>query len=195
MNWTGKSLISVRPLLAYIDNGTFFRKPISWMYAVFAAMNLFFGLWALYDLVSVEIMKSDSTATRLYLFVSWVFFAIACWVGAQIWWCRINDVLESSRNDSEFYATPVFSHLIQTAGENVGTYIAITGVGVSLVSMISGDTLGVRATPITDSPLPYYSPHLVIVLAPILGYLTIVATRFVAEQIRALAAIASNTKK
>jgi len=91
-------------------------------------------------------------------------------------------------------ATPVFSHLIQTIGEWLGTWIGIVGFSVALLTtLILGDEgyylsrqlgLGFMKTGV-----------LFIILMPVYGFLIIVATRFLAEQFRALSSIVNNTRK
>ena len=91
-------------------------------------------------------------------------------------------------------ATPVFSHFIQTIGEWLGTWIGIVGFSVALLTtLILGDEgyylssqlgLGFMKTGV-----------LFIILMPVYGFLIIVATRFLAEQFRALSSIANNTRK
>ena len=71
-------------------------------------------------------------------------------------------------------------------------FIAITGIGFSLIATLFGGASGALGS---ELGLPVGVGIFGIVVFPIIGYLIIVVSRFIAEQIRALAAIANNTKK
>ena len=94
----------------------------------------------------------------------------------------------------EFIATPVFSNFIQTFGEWMGTYIGLVGFGFALLSTIilgeEGNYFG------NNIGIPYLrTGWLAVIAMPIVGFLIIVFSRFLAEQIRALSSIANNTRK
>jgi len=188
-----KLLNAVQPLLSYIDSGEFFRRPFSWLYVALAAANLLAPFYVLYQTIESGLFKYGGAKFGFSFFLIWLFVLAACWIGAQIWWNRKDKVLETSSEGSEFSATPAFSHFLQTLGENYGTSIAIIGVGFSLIATVflgrEAGMLGARLS------LPINAGISGIVLFPIIGYLVIVVSRFIAEQIRALAAIANNTKK
>ena len=100
----------------------------------------------------------------------------------------------SSTAGDEFVATPVFSHFIQTLGEWFGTYIGLVGFGFALLATIilgdEGRYLGLILG------IPYLNTGwMAVITMPIIGFLIIVVSRFLSEQIRALASIANNTKK
>lgn len=118
----------------------------------------------------------------------WLFLAAASWVGFQIWWNRKDKVLMTTADSDEFVSTPVFTHFIQSFGEWLGSFFAIAGFGVALVSTIFG-VGGLPGLDMLNGGLIY------IVLAPLQGFLIIIVFRFVAEQARALVQIANNTKK
>ncbi len=184
---------TVQPLLSYIDSGDFFRKPFSWLYMALAAMNVLAPFVVLYKTIDSGLFKYGGAKVIFSFFLIWIFVLVAGWVGAQIWWNRREQVLESSSTGSEFSATPTFSHFIQTLGENYGTSIAIVGVGFSLIATVFlGSEAGMMGSGLG---LPVNAGIFGVFVFPILGYLVIVFSRFVAEQIRALATIANNTRK
>lgn len=140
-----------------------------------------------------RIFKSPAKFIIVFLLV-WAIIAFASWVSFQLWWDRKSKVLDSSTEGAEFIATPVFSHLIQTTGEWLGTWIGIVGFGTSLLTtIILGDEGYYLNRQIGFHFLK--TGWFTIVLMPIYGFLIIVATRFLAEQFRALASIANNIKK
>ena len=124
----------------------------------------------------------------------WIIIAFASCVSFQLWWDRKSKIINTSVEGAEFVATPVFSHLIQTIGEWLGTWIGIVGFGTALLTtIILGDDGNYISRQIGFGFLE--TGWLFIVLMPIYGFLIIVATRFLAEQFRALSSIANNTRK
>jgi len=101
--------------------------------------------------------------------------------------------VDSSTGD-EFVATPIFSHFIQTLGEWFGTLFAIVGFAGLLISMILLGNDAYWFLKLIGLRFPVLG-WTGIFLLPIIGYLIVILTRFLAEQFRALAAIANNTRK
>jgi hypothetical protein len=187
-----KFLNFIDPFLSYIDKGELFRKPFSWLYIAFAVLNAIAPFYLLYLAIDSGILNFGAKFVFAFLLL-WLFILAACWVGVQIWWNRKDKVLHSSKESSDFPATPVIAHLIQTSGEWIGSFIAIVGIGVSLVALFFGnDAAGL----ISDSfNLPLNLGIAGVILSPIYGFLIIICARFTAEMCRALAVIANNTKK
>ena len=178
----------IAPSLSYIDSGKMFRKPFSWLYMLFAGLNAILPFYVLYTIIGF--FRYASVKYILAMVLCWTILCIACWVGFQIWWNRKDKVLLTSEEGSEFPLTPVVSHLLQTLGEWLGSFIAIVGFGFSLFGTIFGEVINL---PI---PIPFGlgMDALGMVLSPLYGFLTIIIFRFMAELCRCLAAIANNTK-
>jgi len=190
-----KFLTFINPYLSFIDKGHLFRKPFSWLYALIAAINLLMPLYMLYQLIGLGIF-SLGTKIAIVALLSWLIVVFAGWVGFQLWWDRRTKITFSSGDDSEFTATPAFSHLIQTFGEWLGTWIGIAGCGFALLTNIF---LGEEASFLSGS-IPIVGSYLgtgwaYVLLMPIYGFLIIVLSRFFSEQIKAICTIANNTKK
>lgn len=181
-----------KTLLEFIDSGHFFRTPFGWLYALLAGFNLLIPLVILYIAIDNRLFSMGGAFFFAFL-ILWIVIAAASWIGCQIWWSRRQDLTALSSPDSEFVATPVYTHFLQTSGEWCGSWIAIVGAGAGLVSGIFLRDGGLSYI----LPLPFLSTSgfMSIVLMPILGFLIIVITRVAAEQIRALVAIAINTKQ
>lgn len=97
-----------------------------------------------------------------------------------------NKLKEAIREENEFVAIPVVSHLTQTMGEWLGLYIGVIGTLCSvIVAIFAADGIG-HMLPI---------PSGMFFLMPIYGFLIVVFARLLAELYRALAVIANNTKK
>lgn len=183
----------IKPYLSFIDNGHLYRKPFSWLYTLLAVVNLILPIYIFYQAADNGIFDAPAKFIIVFLLV-WIIIAFASWISFQLWWDRKSKVITTSSEGDEFVATPVFSHLIQTIGEWLGTWIGIVGFSVALLTtLILGDEgyylsrqlgLGFMKT-----------GFIFIILMPIYGFLIIVATRFLAEQFRALSSIANNTRK
>lgn len=192
-----KFLTFISPYLSYIDKGHLFRKPFSWLYAIFAIINLLLPLNILLDqLIDHRIFDAEFKITITVL-LAWAIIAFAGWLSFQLWWDRKTKITFSSDDNAEFVATPAFSHLIQTLGEWLGTWVGIVGFGFALLTTIilgeQGHYLSYQfGIPIIGQYLG--SGWTYVFLMPIYGFLIIVLTRFLAEQIKALSAIANNTK-
>ena len=183
----------IKPYLSYIDNGHFFRKPFSWLYALLGIVNLLLPVYVFYQANENSIFDLPAKFVIVFLLL-WVIIAFAGWVGFQLWWDRKTNILILSSTGDEFIATPVFSHFIQTFGEWIGTYIGLVGFGFALLTTIilgeEGSYLG------RNLGIPYLETGLIAVITmPIIGFLIIVFSRFLSEQIRALSSIANNTRK
>jgi len=188
-----KFLTFIKPYLLFIDNGNLYRKPFSWLYAIMAIVNLILPLFVFYMAADNRIFSSSAKFIIVFLLV-WIIIAFASWVSFQLWWDRKSKITDTSTESDEFVATPVFSHLIQTIGEWLGTWIGIVGFGATLLTtIILGDSGYYFSNLIGFSFIK--TGWLFVVLMPIYGFLIIVVSRFLAEQFRALASIANNTRK
>ena len=188
-----KFLTFIRPYLSFIDNGHFFRKPFSWLYTLLAIVNLLIPIYVFYQASDNRIFDSTTKFVIVFLLL-WVIVAFAGWVGFQLWWDRKSKIDMSSTAGDEFIATPALSQFIQTLGEWIGTYIGIVGFGFALLTTIilgeEGRYLG------RNLGIPYLETGwMAVITMPIIGFLIIVFSRFLSEQIKALSSIANNTKK
>ncbi len=181
-----------KPFLDYIDLGRLFTTPFSWLYALLAGFNLMLPLIVLYVATDSHLFSAGGSFFFAFL-ILWLAVATASWLGCQIWWNRRRVVMSLSDQDADFVATPVFAHFIQTMGEWCGSWIAIVGAGTGLVTGIFLRDGGF------GSILPFSflatGGFTSLVIMPIVGFLIIVASRFAAEQARALVAVAINTKQ
>jgi hypothetical protein len=189
-----KVLNFIAPFLSYIDSGKLFRKPFSWLYVALAAVNALLPFVILYSAIDGGVFSSGTKYVFAFLLI-WLVILAASWVSLQIWWNRREKVLETSAEGSEFPATPVLAHFVQTLGEWFGSWIAIVGFGFSLFAWIF---LGEEASSLayaTGLSFLGNAGFLGMILIPIYGFLIIVVSRFLAEQFRVLVVIANNTKK
>ncbi|MDR3328156.1 MAG: hypothetical protein LBT04_08615, partial [Prevotellaceae bacterium] len=125
-----KVLNFIAPFLSYIDNGKLFRRPFGWLYLALAALNAVLPFYLLYVAIDEQVFSAEAKYVFAFLLI-WLVIVAACWVGVQIWWNRKDKLQDTSQEGSEFPATPVIAHFIQTLGEWLGALIAIIGFGFS----------------------------------------------------------------
>jgi hypothetical protein len=188
-----KLLNFIAPFLSYIDNGKLFREPFGWLYMILAVLNGLLPFYILYKAIDSKLFEYGTAKMIAAFVLIWLVILLACWIGLQIWWNRKDSVLQSSQEGSQYPATPVITHFIQTLGEWLGTLVAIIGCGFSLIATVF---LGKQAGYLGSSlGLPFDGGIIGIILFPIYGFLIVVTCRFLAEQCRAVVDIANNTKK
>ena len=183
-----KVLTFVKPYLNFIDSGKFFEEPIKWLYMAIAALMLLFPFATLVTAINGGIFKYDGTLAIAFILV-WVVMLAASALCATIWWNRKDD-LTSDKN--EFVAIPIVAHLIKTFGEVAGTFIAIMGVALAIIGTLfanKGDSLSQFIPGVSSFGIAG------IVASPIIGYMTVLFSRYASEMAKVLAAIANNTKK
>lgn len=185
-----------KPVFDFIDSGKLFRKPFGWLYAIIAVLNLLFPFLVLIQVISSELLKFMPGKAIFVFILVWIILLGAGWFSFQLWWNRKPKVENLTRDSDEFVGTPVFSHLIQTFGEWLGTYVAIVGC---LVSLLASLFLGSEASSFS-SIIPGVGSFLGVgflgaVIFPVYGFIILALFRFIAEQARALTTIANNTKK
>ena len=95
---------------------------------------------------------------------------------------------------TEFSATLIFSEILQTIGEWIGTLIGIIGAGAGLIAFIflGNDIneifrmIGMRSLAIGPA---------IIIVGPIAGFSIIIFSRFIAEQFRLFASLVNHTRE
>ena len=185
----------IKPYLSYIDEGHFFREPFRWLYTLIAVWNLIVPFYTIYAVIDGKLFDLIGGVTPKSFFVFlllWAIIAFVSWVSFQLWWIRREQLRFSSSTNDEFVATPAYAHLIQTLGEWLGTWISIVGFALSVfnVTFFGGDLSYLYPS----FALPSFGV-LSILFIPVYGMLIIATTRFIAEQIKGISAIANNTKK
>ena len=183
----------IKPYLNVIDNGHFFRKPIRWLYATIAIINLLIPLYFFYLAVKNGVFEAEGKVILAFIII-WVIIIAVSWISFQLWWNRRLSVEETSMPGDEFVAIPIISHLIQTIGEWIGTWVGVVGFLVSLIITLF---LGSNS----DYFLYQLGINFIgtgaasIVSMPVAGFFILVIFRFIGEQFKAFAVIANNTRK
>jgi len=186
----------IRPFLALIDRGQLFRKPFSWLYLLIAGLNLLLPLILFIKLIDVGFLDADAKSI-ISIFLFWLVIVFLSWVSFQLWFDRSKKVLKVSLDEDDLVATPVFSHFIQTFGEWLGVWVGVGGglFALLLTLLLGGEAyMSISGRGIFPGLSSFDGP-IFILLMPIYGFLIIVFSRFLAEQFRAIASIANNTRR
>ena len=171
-----------------LDDSAFIKKPLLWLHVFFAILNILVPVYFLFLMINNNVMSTMGFGG----FLLWVVVAVAGWMGFQLWWNRKDKIDRYYQSGDEFFAIPLFSHLIQTIGEWVGIMMFIIGTGAAVVLWVfsSGDRAGGLPFPI---PMQQFGIGGMIA-APVLGFVIVLFSKVLAELYRALASIANNTK-
>ena len=181
------------PVLKSVDEGAFFKKPFMWLYIIIAVLNLVIPIAALVTAINGGVF--DMGGTVIFGFI--LLFVVLCvlsWFGAQIWWNRSSKVLCTADDNAEFVAIPVFSHFVQTLGEWIGMWVGVGGLCLSLIAALFMAGSAYKLSALGLSTVGGMG-LLGCILYPIYGFIVVVVARVIAELLRALAAIANNTRK
>ncbi|MDR1932701.1 MAG: hypothetical protein LBQ57_07775 [Spirochaetales bacterium] len=166
-----------KPYLDFLDSG----KIFSVCYVVMAVVSLLLPIAAIFAAVKIHVFDMGGRVVVGFIFI-WLFVILASWIGFQLWWDRKSKV--TMVTGSEFVATPIFSQMLQTLGEWLGTFFAVVGVGMGIVALI---VLGDYAEMLPGGGIP------LILVGPVAGFFTVIFFRFLAEQVRIFVALANNT--
>jgi hypothetical protein len=167
-------------------------KIFNLVYFVMAGINLLLPFAIIFKTVDSGIFRYGGAKFIITFILAWLVIAFACWIGFQLWLDRRKKVTTIAF--SEFIATPIFSEILQTFGEWLGTLIGIIGAGVGLIaSIFLGDEANYLFNAIGMEFMQF--GVMVIIIGPIIGFFIIIAFRFLAEQLRLLASLVNNSKE
>lgn len=185
----------IKPFLDYIDEGLIYRKPFKWLYIFMAILNLSIPFLVIY-LANENYIVDELPRNIVDFLLLWLVISFASLISFQLWWDRSSKVYGTTKENDEFVATPIFAHLIQTYGEWFGIYTTIVGFCFALLDKL-----------VLTNKIDYYYDRLQInfnffdipsdylFLYPFIGFIILISSRFLAEQFKAVASIANNTKK
>lgn len=190
---TNKSQSLVKPFLDYIDNGDFFRMPFRILYLIIAVFSALAPFFALYAIIDSGLFKYAGAAMTIGIVVALLVMLAGFLIVAIVWWTRSDQLKGIGTAGDEYPVTPVFAHFIRTAGETCGIIVGVVLFLVSLVMLIFSGSQGGAA--LSAVPGLAGASWATVFFMPVLGFLIILVSRFLSEQIRALVNIAQNTKK
>jgi len=157
----------VKPYLYFLDTNVLFRKPVSCLAAV---VSLLIPVFVLSLFIRFNIFESNEIKLVFAAIIIIAILVFAGVFGALIWWYR-----RITRDEGPKWYDNI-RRFIQTTGEWLGTFTAISIFGIIIVLMIF---LSESYQYVTDF-LPFPVPSLNIAVAfcgPVGGFLIIIATK------------------
>ena len=178
------------PYLTYLGKGRFFTL----VYILLAVTNLIFPFVILFHVIDSGFFKHAESNQISAFILLWIVIVFTCWVGFLLWWNRRKKV--KNIGTPEFIAIPIFSHIIQTFGEWIGTLIGIIGAfGGLLMSIFLGNDATIFEGFGREFMQFMQLGVLTVIVAPIIGLIITILFRILAELLHLFAAIANNTKE
>ncbi|MDR2890948.1 MAG: hypothetical protein LBV18_05020 [Alistipes sp.] len=190
---TNKPQSFVRPLLDYIDNGNFFRAPFRILYLVIAVASALVPFLALYGIIDSGVFKFAEAGMIIGIVLAWLVMLAGFLVVAVIWWTRADQLRDLAPSGDEYPVTPVFVHFLRTSGESGGVIVGGVMFLVLLIMLIFAGSQG--GSLLSSVPGLAGGSWATVFMMPVIGFLIVLFSRFLSEQIRALVNIAQNTKK
>jgi len=209
-----------KPPLEFIEKEKLFKLVFTFICIVMAVETLLHPFIILIRVISSGYFFFGIKYVLAFVFI-WLSIAAACWLGFHLWWSRRKKSTELAL--SEFIVMPFFSELLRTFGEWLGIMFCVIGAAGGLFSLIflgrySGGTLSAilfganfgaasaaagegLLAPVLDALAEGKAAILnivfsgAVIMGPVVGFLTIFVSRFFAERLKVLAAIANNTRE
>jgi hypothetical protein len=178
-----------KPYLDFLDKG----KTFYLVYIIMALVNILLPIFVIVKAAQEGLFEyGGAKGISAFIFV-WLFIVLASWVGFQLWWDRKSKIAALDKLD--FVAIPIVSQIFQTFGEWLGSFVGIVGFGAGLfATLILGRGAYSLFSAIGLDVLSEFG-FLAIIIGPILGFIIIIFTRFLAEILKVFAATANNTKE
>jgi hypothetical protein len=178
------------PVLNAIDSGAFFKRPMFWVYRIISFLHLLLPILVL--IMGASKFEYLNGQAIFAFILAWLVICFVAWIAFQLWFSRASHLNKSIQKDSEFVATPIFGHFIQTLGESLGLTIGVGGFVAGLIFLLfAGEYAGLLAGSL-NIPANNFMQLLTL---PLLGFFIVIFFRFIAEQIKTFSAIANNTKR
>jgi len=185
----------IKPYLAYIDSGKFYKKPFEWLHVFFAVVSLAFPVFLFIYMIDKGLFSLPAKIVVMCVLIFLVMI-FGGWISFQIWWDRRKKVTAVVKDGDEFIVVPVFSKFIQTAGESFGTNFAILGFFIPLITTIFlGEEIAMFADQLGMGSSLLFGGIPSMIALPIAGFFVIIVTKLQVELFQALVSIANNTKR
>jgi hypothetical protein len=199
-----------RPPLEFIEKAKLFKIIFTLVCVVMAIITLIHPFLILARVISSGYFNFGVKYILAFVF-TWLAVLAACWLGFHLWLDRRKKSEEFG--SSEFIAIPFFAELLKTFGEWLGLLYGVIGAVGGLFTLIflgkySGSTLSAILLGVNNNGLPILGglggkisgiTNLIftgaVILGPVFGIIIIFVTRFFAERLKVLVAIANNTKR
>ena len=200
----------LKSFLNYIDNGSFFKRPMQIYYILCGALTMI-SILVLTIVLSVYLVKFLLNCEGWSAFVGWITFVIY-WVLTIImafscllyWWYRSKELVNQSNKGNRIVALPLWGHFVQTGIESFGVYFALFcsqhAICLLVYTLLSGDWGLIGGVGVSNDfslmGLIFILLGFVITLLVIWGfaYIFILLAHVIGESIRIKANIANDTR-
>ncbi len=181
----------IDPLFKYIDSGKFFRQPMQWLYYIIGVICLIAPLYLLYYLFDDNVFSYADGGECFAIILIWLVFAALCYGGFMLWFNRAGKLATILQPDSKFVAVPALANFIQTSGEFIGIFTGVFGFVSSIIISLFSTYIARYAFHSFGGGESFISGLIMLIT----GYIIVIASRYVAELVLAIADIANNTDK
>lgn len=171
--------------LEYVDSGRFFRNPFKWIYYIIGVANFAVPFMMITQLINNSKWMYGKMISMLVLLA--IFALVLAFVACYWWIKRGNSLALDAKDGSRFVAIPMISNITQTAGEVVGLWVGVYGFIIVLLALLFTNSYETHE-------LTFGYGIWGLLIFPVLGYLIVLFSRFLAELYLALASIANNTR-
>ena len=201
--WTWTNRLADLSIQA-LDNGTFFRKPWRGAFRLAAviygaagvllgAAALIGGAYGCYKLYEKELYASGVQGVKVGILVAGAVAFLGLFL-SRIWWNRSEDLYTNAKGRKTFLIGPILAHVVRTLGESAGFGIGLYGILTFLVVVPSAEFA--RSIPFVGEYLFGYlrTSATLFYFTPLVGFLWIMLSRWLADMIEVFFAIANDTR-
>lgn len=199
--WTNRSADLA---LQAVDSGGFFRQPLRTAFRIIALLlglaGVVLGIVAVagggygcYELYRMQGYASGVQGFKVGILVA----AAVAFLGlflSRIWWRRSEGLQSNAAHGKPFLVGPILAHVVRTMGETVGFAMGLSGILMVLVVWPSAEYA--RSIPFVGGYLfgflKYSLP--LIYLSPLVGFLYIMVSRWLADLIEVLFSLANDSR-
>lgn len=186
----------VRKILGTIDDGSFFRRPLYWMYIIFyclLALSLV-GVGIILMVLAVDDYSMKGTFGEFGTYIFGILALLVCWAMAAytiVFGLNRAKKLNALTNaNDEIFVIPLVAYCYQTFREWLGTTIMIGGTALGLVVAVVG------LLSFQDKCLYTFLGGLALAVGCILGgYLIVFLGHFIANFLTGFASLVNNMKR
>ena len=168
-------------VLNYVDSGNIYRKPFKWLYwaiGVIIAIGILATIVDMFD----DFERYSSAVRKVGLVIIMILMFAGAIYSVFYWYRRAKDVETVVDVNARFVAIPVVAHIILSLGEFWGIGLAIFGAAISIIATLF-DVMHFGSNGIVG-----------IIGCPILGYFTLLFSRFMSESLAVVTSIANETR-
>ena len=183
-----------KPYLQKISEANFFRLVFVWFLRLIACLDIIGFLYVSYKMWS---LLSSGFEAKLFfvLLLSELLFLLLTYLVVTVLISRSNDI-ESLNLRNDYIVIPIFVIVTKMAGEIAAVFYTILGIAAAAAIWIIGDMpMQIPGCSIFSGNSGFTGGLAALITGPIVGFLMLSISYFIAEQLGVLVDIARNTKK